>query len=284
MTSVVIAAHNEAAVIGANLDLLLAGTTPGELEVIVVANGCTDDTAAVARTRPVVVLDLPSPGKVGALNAGDAAATRFPRVYLDADVGVTVATIRALTDALTGTKGAGALVAVPDRQLVLAGRPLAVRCYYAIQTRLPAARTGLYGRGLIAISERGRARFGQFPDVLADDLFLDALFTAEERVIVNSVSTIVEAPLRTWDLVGRLTRVRRGNSALRSAPLTGGRVRKSSRTSWIRHVVVQRPWLAPAGIVYAAITLVAEFRARHGGNSWGTDNSTRTTRIARGFR
>ena len=275
MTSVIIAAYNEAAVIGRNLDRLLAGAAPGELEVVVVANGCVDATVAVASARGVRVLDLPEPGKAAALNAGDAVATSTPRVYLDADVATTAATVRALTDVLTqpGSDGAPApLAAVPDRHLVLTGRPLAVRCYYAIQSRLPAARTGLYGRGMVALSAAGRARFEQFPDVLADDLFLDSLFSATERVVLTSVTTDVETPRRTHDLVARLTRVRRGNAALREGQAG---VRASSRTSWLSDVVLRRPWLAPAGVVYAVLTLVAERRARHGGERWELDTSSR---------
>ena len=275
MTSVIIAAYNEAAVIGRNLDRLLAGTAPGELEVIVVANGCVDQTVAEASARDVRVLDLPAPGKAAALNAGDAVATSTPRVYLDADIATTAATVRALAAALTqpGPDGTPApLVAVPDRHLVLTGRPLAVRSYYAIQSRLPAARTGLYGRGMIALSAAGRARFEQFPDVLADDLFLDSLFSAAERVVLTSVTTEVETPRRTRDLVARLTRVRRGNVALREGQAG---VRASSRTSWLTDVVLRRPWLAPAGVVYAALTLVADRRARRGGDQWELDTSSR---------
>lgn len=280
MTSVIIAAHNEAAVIGRNLDRLLAGSAPGELEVVVVANGCVDETVAVASSRGVRVLDLPSPGKAAALNAGDAVATSTPRVYLDADIATTAATVRALASALSQPGGDGSparLAAVPDRRLVLRGRPLAVRCYYAIQSRLPAARSGLYGRGMIALSAAGRARFAQFPDVLADDLFLDSLFSDEERVVLTSVTTEVETPRRTRDLVRRLTRVRRGNAALRARAAAEGRtgVRASRRTSWLWDVVVRRPWLAPAGVVYAVITLLAELRARRGGDRWEFDASSR---------
>lgn len=79
MTSIVIAAHNEAAVVGRCLDALLAEAEPGEFDITVVANGCTDATAKVASARPGVrVLDLPSPGKVAALNAGDTVAVGYP--------------------------------------------------------------------------------------------------------------------------------------------------------------------------------------------------------------
>ncbi len=65
VTSIVIAAYNEAAVIGRCLDALLSGAAPGEFDVTVVANGCTDDTAEVAARAGVRVLDLSSPGKTG---------------------------------------------------------------------------------------------------------------------------------------------------------------------------------------------------------------------------
>ena len=81
--SIVIAAHNEERAIGACLDAVLLDARPGEFQVIVAANGCTDRTAAVAASRPgVEVLDLPAPGKCAALNAADAIAVGFPRIYL----------------------------------------------------------------------------------------------------------------------------------------------------------------------------------------------------------
>src|SRR5580704_6736168 len=99
MTSIVIAAHNEAAVIGRCLDAVLADAAPGEFDVTVVANGCTDDTAQVAAARSRVrVVDLPSAGKVPALNAGDAVAVGYPRIYLDADIVIPAIGVRALRD------------------------------------------------------------------------------------------------------------------------------------------------------------------------------------------
>ncbi len=55
MVSVIIAAYDEEVVLGATLDALLADAP--DAEVIVVANGCHDDTAGVARRRPGVRVD-----------------------------------------------------------------------------------------------------------------------------------------------------------------------------------------------------------------------------------
>lgn len=275
MTTVVIAAHNEGAVLGACLDALRADAAPGELEVIVAANGCTDDTVAVARSRSgVVVVQTEVASKTAALNAADAVATGYPRVYLDADIPASAGTLRALAAALDGPDAP--LVATGDRHLEVTGRPLLVRCYFAIQRRLPVFEEGLFGRGLIAVSERGRARFGVFPDVVADDLFLDSLFAPTERVRLPGVSTTVATPLRTRDLVRRLVRVRHGNAVLRGRRSTP--VREPDRWSWLRDVVLPRPWLAPAGAAYVVITLVAALLARReppAGAAWGRDESTR---------
>jgi glycosyltransferase involved in cell wall biosynthesis len=291
MTSIVIAAHDEAAVVGRTLDALLADAAPGEFDVTVVANGCSDDTAAVAAARPGVrVVDRPEPGKVGALNAGDAVAAGFPRLYLDADIPLRAADVRALAAAI---QPAGpALAAAPRRELVAVGRPLVVRGYTAVHSRLPGMRGALVGRGAVMLSEAARSRFGDFPDVVADDLFLDSVVGPGERVEVAGVVSRVEAPRTTRDLLRRLERVRRGNAALRAAGAAGGAgtstaagaaglgpVRASDRWSWLRDVVLPRPWLLPAGVVYATVTLVAARRARRpatGPAAWGRDSSTRT--------
>ena len=278
MTSVVIAAHDEAAVIGRCLDALLREAAPGEFDVTVVANGCTDDTAAVAASRPGVrVLERAAAGKAAALNDGDAVAVGFPRVYLDADIVLPTAAVRALAGALDGP----ALAATVGRQLDLTGRPLPVRAYFAVHGRLPVFRDGLFGRGVVALSEAGRARFGRFPELVADDLFLDSLFTRAEKRHVTSYAARVATPRRTADLVRRLVRVRGANTAMRAAAARGevaAPVRPAARLSWLRDVVLPRPWLAPAAVGYVAITLVAAraaARAGDGGAAWGRDESTR---------
>src|SRR5687768_15276781 len=131
MTSVVIAAHNEAAVIGRCLDALIdqdVGKEP--LDITVVANGCTDTTAEVARQRGVHVLEIDQANKAIALNVGDATARGFPRIYLDADIELPPGAIAAFGHAFAAPTAR--LAAVPHRRVDVTERPLAVRAYFAI--------------------------------------------------------------------------------------------------------------------------------------------------------
>ncbi|MDQ1577463.1 MAG: hypothetical protein QOE21_150, partial [Microbacteriaceae bacterium] len=85
--SVIIPAHNEASVIERTLRPLADVANRGQLEVVVVCNGCTDETAELARNfTGVTVVEIDEASKSLALNVGDEAATVWPRMYLDADV------------------------------------------------------------------------------------------------------------------------------------------------------------------------------------------------------
>ena len=282
VTAIIIPACNEESVIGRCLDTIQHQATHGEFEVIVVANGCTDGTVAQAARRGVRVIDLADSGKAGALNAGDAAASGFPRLYLDADMALTADDIRTLSATLQAEPAY--LAGVPRRVVDVADRPLTVRAYYGIQQRLPIYESGLVGRCAVMVSETGRTRFSRFPDETGDDLFLDALFAPDEYQIVDSVAGVVKAPYTTRDLIRRLVRVRRGNIQLRRASLTASapgqpvlQVRRSDRWAWLRDVVLPHPKLAPAGAIYVVITLIAAWQARRSldQQTWGRDESTR---------
>jgi glycosyltransferase involved in cell wall biosynthesis len=292
VTAIVIAAHDEEAVICRCLDAIQETAAEDEFEVIVVANGCTDATAALAESRKVRVIELSEPGKAQALNVADIAASRFPRLYLDADMVLSANDIRILSKSLLD--GTGFLICAPKRKIELENRPLLVRAFFKIQQRLPVYESGLVGRGAVMVSEAGRARFARFPDETADDLFLDSLFGPTERTIAGGVTCSIEGPYTTRALLRRITRVRRGNNQLRQTELPTSntdqpvaQVRRSDRWSWLRDVVVPHPTLAPAGVVYAVLTLIAEWRARRSIDRqvWERDESTRTMRaVARQVR
>lgn len=276
--SVLIAAHNEEPVLGRCLDALLAGPAPLP-EIIVIANGCDDNTADLARSRPgVTVIELETGSKPLALNAGECLAPAGPRIYLDADILVPAGAVRTLLDVLQST---GALAAVPGRIVDTAGRPWLVRVYLAVHQQHPAFRDGLFGRGMIALSGAGRARFTRFPEMVADDLFLDSLFSADEKAHTDAFAVTVAAPFTTKQLLHRLVRVRRGNAAMRRAGRDGvvaAEVRPPNRAVWLKNAVLEEPRLAVPAMVYLAISVVAAIRARKGplnDMSWGQDRSTR---------
>ena len=278
MPSVVIAAHNEENTIGSSLDALLAQRTSTPIEVIVSANGCTDRTVDVATRPGVTVVVSPEAGKAAALNAGDRVATRFPRIYIDADIVVPPGGLAAVIGRFR--EFPAPLAVVPRRRVNTAGRPWSVRAYLSINEKLPAFRNGLFGRGMIALSEEGRSRFDAFPAMIADDLFIDSRFSDAEKAEAGDVEVVVQAPFTTRDLVRRLVRVRRGNAQLRAAAAAGlvdATVRPADRWAWLREVVLTNPRLIPAVLPYVSITLIAGLLARRRGTAghWGRDESTR---------
>ena len=212
MLSVIIPANNEAAVIGRCLTALFGSTGTRAVQVIVAANGCTDQTVAIAlqfvaqakaRGWDMQVLDLPDGGKPGALNAADAVAMHPARAYLDADVtaspGLLAQTITALNNpAATYVSG----------QVRITGRSHISRAYAAIWARVPFMRQGVPGCGFFAVNGAGRARWAEFPPIISDDTFVRLQFRPAERVQV--------AASYDWPIAegfGNLVKVRRRQDA-----------------------------------------------------------------------
>ncbi|SDD24212.1 glycosyltransferase [Ruegeria marina] len=214
--SVIIPAHDEADWIGDCARALLASDPLPEGwrgEAVVVANGCSDDTAARARALADLaaergwgwtVLELAEGGKLGALNAGDAAAQGPLRAYLDADVRVDpdlmAALVRALdTDTPRYASGTPRLAPALSR---------ITRAYGRFWQTLPFVTTGVPGFGLFAVNAAGRARWQDWPDIISDDTFVRLSFAPAERVRV--------APGYDWPMVegfANLVRVRRRQNA-----------------------------------------------------------------------
>jgi glycosyltransferase involved in cell wall biosynthesis len=213
VTSVVIAAHNEAAVIGSLLTALTNNREPYDFDIVVVCNGCTDGTADVARSfgSRVRVIETAIANKPHALNLGDEFAQGFPRVYIDADIIVDGDTVMALAGALQSGEF---LAAGVSPQIDTSGCTAGVKAYYAIKDQLPSSREGIAGSGLYALSEAGRGRFGKFPAIVSEDLFIRLLFKESERTTLPGLHSVVFAAKNVKALLVQRTRSSFGNGQI----------------------------------------------------------------------
>lgn len=275
--SVIIPAHDEEHVIAETLRALLDGADPGELEVIVACNGCTDDTAGVAARfgEPVRVVETPVASKMAALNLGDEAATGFPRIYQDADVHLSIADVRRIAATL---EQGDVLAAAPQPRFDLSSSSWAVSSVYRIYSQLSVVRENLIGAGVYALSETGRRRFDRFPDIMSDDLFVSSQFAPHERRKVEGAHVVVRPPATAVDLIRTKTRAYVGARHLHAA---GHRPRLAGRDRWY-HVAARDPRLLPAAVVYVLVISAAKARAwrryRRGElTTWDRDDRARRT-------
>ncbi len=271
LLSIIIPASNEAAFIGPCLTALLA-SGPVAAEVIVVANGCQDDTAAIARgfaERAAArgwgfqVLDRAEGSKPGALNAGDAAARGVVRLYLDADIIVTPHLLPRISAALTRPDPiyAGATPRIPP------ARSAVTRAYARFWATLPFARSVAPGFGLFAVNAAGRARWGAFPAIIADDTFVRLQFLPHERLQI--------AATYDWPMTegfAALTRVRRRQDAgmAEIATLYPDLLPREGKPSLTLGSLAARAIRDPAGFaVYAAVSAAVRLRRRSTGFTRG---------------
>jgi hypothetical protein len=280
--SAVIPARNEAAVIGRGLDALFTGFAPGELDVVVVCNGCSDDTAALAWStgHPIRVIELRAASKPAALRVGDTAATAFPRLYLDADVMLPGPAARVVLERLR----AGAVAARPPVRYESGGASAPVRSYYRARSRVPAVLGSLWGAGVYGLSAAGRQRFDAFPDVVADDLWVDRHFDRSEVEIVDCAPVVVTVPRRSRDLVRVLRRTYRGKAEPAPVIDLGDPAPEiDSTVQDLRRLAATGPVAALDAATYAAFAAGARLAlaiAPSAGPSlttgrWGRDDSSR---------
>jgi colanic acid/amylovoran biosynthesis glycosyltransferase len=270
--SVVIPAHDEEHVIGACLASLGDAARTGE--VVVVANGCTDRTAQVAGDVPGVrVLQVPAAGKAQAIRLGEEACTAFPRIYLDADVVLSAGALAALVAALDVPE---ARVAAPRVVFDDAASSAAVRAFYRCYRRLPYVADALVGLGVYGLSRAGRQRFAVFPDVVADDLFVQSLFRPSERTVLAGHHFTVRAPRTLRDLIAVRSRTVQGNDQLRRSGLSPAAAPTAGRT--LAHLARQAsggPGAAVDAVAYAGVVVGARIRARRRDLPWQRDESSR---------
>ncbi|KAF0652004.1 exopolysaccharide biosynthesis protein, WecB/TagA/CpsF family [Cyanobium sp. Copco_Reservoir_LC18] len=265
--SIIIPAHNECAVIDRTLEGLDQLIAAGTVEVIVVPNGCTDDTADRARShRGVKVVELNKGSKVAALNLGDAHATSWPRLYLDADIEVNQ---EALAQAVSVLAGDGIHTARPAFVWNLEGASPLTRAYYRARWRMPSMTTAIWGAGVYGLSQAGHKILGEFPMLTGDDLLVERTFPPGRKYIASGPAVRVRMPLKLSDLIGVLARSRRGGT---EQSLDTGRT--SARE--LLHTMSD-PGSCIDAVCFALISAIARIRAHQTSQGWERDHSTRAS-------
>lgn len=279
---VVVPAHNEEQVIERGLRALLE-VSDLRVRVVVVANGCSDATADVARDVPdhrVEVIELAAGGKARAVRAGfDRAAGEGVVAVVDADVVLDRAALPGLVDVLAVDE---ARIAAPALVLDLGACSWWVRRYYAAWRReAHVARGDIGARGIYAVNPAGLERLVSMPDIIADDGWAKARFAPEERRVTEGTSTV--RPARTWVAqVRRRARVIAGNRELRQVyplherPPSRTSSHPTGRTSLTRlrqdGVVDTAAWYS----VELPARLLETYRRRRGRSTpWSQDVTTR---------
>ena len=283
--SVVIPAHNESAVIERTLRSILANQADRPVQVIVVANGCTDDTAdrarAVAREPhdgvEIEVIDTPVGNKIHALNLGDRAAKFFPRAFLDADIEMSPNLLRQVAEVFD--RDPQARIVAPGVQYSYPGKNPFLAGYYDLWQSLPYVKRNTMARGFYAIDAKLHERFVEFPQLTADDKFIRNLTTPDERRLVSGSYTKVHLPETLGDLLKVKTRWTFGNLELaeRKPELN---VNDKGEHDGAAKFVLLRPWLwvhLPMFFyVYWYTRRAASKKLREKRSGWERDQSTRS--------
>jgi glycosyltransferase involved in cell wall biosynthesis len=213
--SVVIAAHNEARVIGRRIENLVALDYPADrLEVIVASDGSTDSTVATASAAAsgrARVLDLDRVGKAEALNAAVAVAAGEILVFSDANSEFAPDAIRNLTrpfaDPTVGGVAGDQRYADHDGAMGGAGE----RQYWDIDRWLKRAESAA-GNVISATGAIYAIRRELFQPVAAgvtDDFFISTAVIAQGRRLVFAGDAIAYEPVARDDRAefGRKVRV-----------------------------------------------------------------------------
>ena len=267
MLTIIIPAYNEASVISECLDSLLAQTYQGSLEIIVAANGCSDETAALARTYEdgfeskgyaLLVLEITRGNKNNAINHSDSIARFGNRLYLDADVVCDDDLITQIVDELATTKP----IYVSGTLNIQEGPSFSSRCYGTIWKATPYIRDTIPGCGCYAVNATGRALWNQFPKIHSDDKFVRLLFNRNQRRQVKA-KYYWPLPQGFLTLIKIRTRWTRGNRQLASLHPELS-INDSKRIEWdsrfIKHILTN----PVATLIFATIYGISTFRAYQG--------------------
>jgi len=270
--SIIVPVCNEAFALAQSAPLLLAGL-PDSVEVLYVCNGCTDGSATLLRSyrdHRVQVIELEAAGKAAALSEGERHATIFPRFYVDADVHISGSDLMLLANRL-GEEDVE--LVSPALSFDETGCSFLARAANRIWLRLPYARTSAFQQ-VIGISKAGRARWGAFPDITADDSYIYSQVPTERCELVRTVIAKVRPPANLPSLIGVRMRILKGLDELKGF---GVHPKRTAGQNAELFRLLTRTDTALGAAVYIAIGLVARimFLMGAGRHGWYRDESSR---------
>ena len=266
--SVIVPVHNEAARLAETTTALLTGLPPG-CEVIFVCNGCTDGSEALLRTLVGMrahIISAPE-GKAKAIRVGEAHASLLPRFYVDADVIIRGSDLAELSRHLEGPIE----LVSPRIAYDLEGARPAVRRIHRFWLSLPHGQQGAFHH-VLGVSAAGRARWNAFPNLLADDAFIQSRFTPHNKQIVSDITVTVRPPRSMWSWIRVRARWHAGHKQMRAAgfspPHARGQFSAISRQFF--HSLQRTD-----AIIYVGSVLIARMVAAWPGQRWYQDRTSR---------
>lgn len=221
--SIIIPAYNESALINETLAYLFSDNRLTNIEIIVVCNGCIDDTvekvqlfisdnSLLLSTNGIsmFVFETNKASKTNALNIGVKKSNSDINVFLDADILINGCDIQQLVTELNVRK----LKAIsPTIIFDFSQSSFLVRQYYKVVSQ---SYYNLDYRlsNVIALSAAGIEKIGILPEVIADDDFIRKQFTKTEHAVSKHCSYRFLCAKTFGSLFQVLTRVERGNMQL----------------------------------------------------------------------
>lgn len=274
--SVIIAAHNEEAVIERRLANVLEQEYPRErLQLVVASDGSTDATVArICRSFPMAtVVDLPRVGKTAALNAGAEAADGEILVFTDANTVFAPGALRAVV-APFADPSVGAVAG--DQRYLHAGDGHGERAHWDLDRLLKRAESaaGSCISATGALYAIRRETFEPCPPAVTDDFVISTGAVARGQRLVFCEEAVAYEPVAAAGRheYGRKVRIMtQGLNALRyrralldprrhgfyAIQLLTHKLLRRLTVVPLLAVAVSAPFLARRGVVYG-LTLVGE--------------------------
>lgn len=258
--TVIIPAHNEQKNIATTLDRLQA-RNQDLFRIMVVCNGCSDATANIVRNYPSVLCEeIDVASKALAIRHAESQNPGFPRIYMDADIDLSLTDAIRLFD-VAATPGCVHLV-VPASRTDTKGCHYAVKAYYSIWRQSPYVKILGYGSGVYVLNREARNKFGEWPELIADDGYVRCFFDINDIQVVPESTAQVNAPKTLGNLIRIKTRSKYGALELKQhTPQQGntGGERRAFNHKWLSRLLLTQPL---AAATYICINLITSFHAK----------------------